>query len=257
MKRITVIVGLLGLLVVFIATAASAGSISFYTFNNAFKSVKIYTDGHEYCGKFIRCGYDPQFARLKEQNIKFPHTDGRNATVFIEFRGNDGEKEVDRLAAFKLADYSYQDHPFCLAITDNVIMTSNFGPVEEGLRRISRWEYPEDCLIRNSYLPARIDYNRKRIRVGEWVWINAFPVGDGVYSKLWLDKNGYIFPHRFNGKCGWRERLRLALVVEENPAQKHDGHPSLKIRSYCKDGYSYDLWAYEVIPEQGVALINW
>lgn len=235
-------------------------ALSFYTFNVAFQELQVITqDGQMFKGRFVVYGSELMvWWRVKTYSIIFPKTDGRNATVLLKFRGHDGEKKVDRVVVFKLADHSYGGHPIKLSAGPwGISMFSNFGPVEENLSGISYWRYPEDS--KNYFRPGDIDYNKKKLEAGDLIWVNGVDIGDGPWCEDWFDENGYVYSHHFgSGESG---KLRPAIVVEVLKQSPHRNHSRLKVKTWYpwakgkwREG---EYYSHEVILEQKVVLINW
>lgn len=127
--------------------------ITFYTFNPIFDAVTVVTEkGDVFSGTFVTYGTRSDLGDLLRYKINFPKTDGKNAIVVLYFRArNLPGVEHKRKAVFKLADYSYVEHHFYLGVTGGHLkMDSNFGPVEEGIPRVSRWTFPQDDITHSS-----------------------------------------------------------------------------------------------------------
>jgi len=130
---------------IFVFATQISSQITFYAHNEAFRGmgIEVIQDGKVYSDSWKLVGYDRSLERAEYENITFP-VSGRGAVVKIRFRNyKNGIQE----ATFLLNNFSYSEHPLHVLISQENLapaLGSSFGPIREGLRMISRWNYPRD-----------------------------------------------------------------------------------------------------------------
>lgn len=132
------------------AQSGNIEGVSFYCFNEAFRDmeIEIMTPNGQVFKDFWRIEEYNGMGMAVMKIINFP-VDGRNCQVKLFFRNASGDTCKFNLL---LNNCDYNGHPLYVMISSETLapaIISNWGPIQEGLRLISEWYYPQDDIIIN------------------------------------------------------------------------------------------------------------